>query len=224
MFIDGDLLRKQREIRGWTMNDMAIRACLSVKQIRQLEEGGSESFYSSAVKWTAAKKVASLLGISITQQVDPSHSSSLTDALQSEGPVLIQETNSIETVVSQRKAETIQAEASESELQQPISKQSQKSSQFSWWVMAALFGSALVMAAWLNPSAEPVATETPPPLQILSSDVSETASSVSGAVQEATSSASSPSQMAVTRGDEPALSAVSAPAVRVPTAAETASK
>lgn len=54
--INGDLLRLRREARGWALSDMAIRACMSVKQIRQLEEGGMSSFYSPAVKATAAKK------------------------------------------------------------------------------------------------------------------------------------------------------------------------
>lgn len=224
MFIDGDLLRKQREIRGWTMNDIANRACLSVKQIRQLEEGGSESFYSAAVKWTAAKKVASLLGISITPQINPSLSSTLTDALQSGDAVLIKQASSVETVAPQMEAEALQTETSPSELQQPTSKQSLKSPQFSWWVMATLFGLALVMAAWLNPSLEPVATDAPPPLQVLSSDLPETASSAAGVVQDGLSSASAASQMGVILGNEPASSAASAPAVRASNAAEAASK
>ena len=64
IFINGELLRLRREARGWVLNDMATRACMSVKQIRQLEEGGMSSFYSGAVKVTAAKKVGALLGLS----------------------------------------------------------------------------------------------------------------------------------------------------------------
>ena len=62
--INGDLLRLRREAKGWVLNDMATRACMSVKQIRQLEEGGTSAFYSTAVKATAAKKVGALLGLS----------------------------------------------------------------------------------------------------------------------------------------------------------------
>ena len=64
IFINGELLRLRREAQGWVLNDMATRACMSVKQIRQLEEGGMSSFYSVAVKATAAKKVGALLGLS----------------------------------------------------------------------------------------------------------------------------------------------------------------
>lgn len=61
--INGDLFRLRREERGWLLNDMATRACMSVKQIRQIEEGGDSAFYSNAVKLTAAKKVGALLGL-----------------------------------------------------------------------------------------------------------------------------------------------------------------
>lgn len=65
LFINGELLRLGRETRGWSLNDMATRSCMSVKQIRQLEEGGMSCFYSEAVKLTAAKKVGVLLGVSL---------------------------------------------------------------------------------------------------------------------------------------------------------------
>jgi hypothetical protein len=40
---------------------------LSVKQIKQLEEGGISSFYSESVKATTAKRVAELLGVDWTE-------------------------------------------------------------------------------------------------------------------------------------------------------------
>ena len=61
--INGALLRLRREARGWVQTDVATRACMSVKQIKQLEEGGLSAFYSEAVKVTAAKKVGALLGL-----------------------------------------------------------------------------------------------------------------------------------------------------------------
>ena len=61
--INGALLRLRREARGWVQSDVATRACMSVKQIRQLEDGGLSAFYSEAVKVTAAKKVGHLLGL-----------------------------------------------------------------------------------------------------------------------------------------------------------------
>jgi len=195
MSIDGDLLRKQREIRGWTVNDIAMRACLSVKQIRQLEEGGSESFYSPAVKLTAAKKVASLLGISIAPVQDEPQTDTLT-------PI----------------------EAAPPETMQDTLTQAPASTQVSVWVLAALFGSALLIAAWFNPSSEPVAPEAAPPLQILSSDVSETASSVAGVASDAASSASAESDLRVVVADEAASTASSSPPVRASNSAEAASK
>jgi transcriptional regulator with XRE-family HTH domain len=65
--IDGSVVRLRREAQGWAVIDLAARACLSVKQIRQIEEGGLSSFYSENVKLTSAKKVASLLELSEAQ-------------------------------------------------------------------------------------------------------------------------------------------------------------
>lgn len=65
--IDGSAIRLKRESQGWAIADLASRACLSVKQIRQIEEGGMTAFYSESVKLTAARKVAGLLHMSETQ-------------------------------------------------------------------------------------------------------------------------------------------------------------
>lgn len=62
--INGSLLKIRRESLGWTLADMAVRACLSTKQVRQLEEGGDNSFYSHAIKLTVAKKIALILNVS----------------------------------------------------------------------------------------------------------------------------------------------------------------
>ena len=72
--IDGSAVRLCREAQGWAINDLAARACLSVKQVRQIEEGGLSSFYSESVKLTAARKIAGLLQLSEAQlfgQVQP---------------------------------------------------------------------------------------------------------------------------------------------------------
>ena len=66
--INGALLRLRREELGWTLADLATRACLSNKQVKQIEEGGTSSFYSETVKVTAAKKIGGLLGLT-TQSV-----------------------------------------------------------------------------------------------------------------------------------------------------------
>jgi transcriptional regulator with XRE-family HTH domain len=61
--INGALLRERREGKGWAQTDLATRACLSLRQVRQIEDGGNSSFYSESVKATAARKIASLLGL-----------------------------------------------------------------------------------------------------------------------------------------------------------------
>jgi transcriptional regulator with XRE-family HTH domain len=61
--INGDLLRMRREELGWAVVDLATRACLSKKQVKQIEEGGTSSFYSDTVKMTAAKKIGGILGL-----------------------------------------------------------------------------------------------------------------------------------------------------------------
>ena len=65
--INGELIKLTRESRGWALGELATRSCMSIRQIRQLEEGGTSSFYSVGVKVTAAKRVASLLGLSPEQ-------------------------------------------------------------------------------------------------------------------------------------------------------------
>jgi transcriptional regulator with XRE-family HTH domain len=72
--IDGQSVRLKRESLGWAISDMATMACLSTKQIKQIEEGGMTAFYSENVKLTAARKVAGLLGMTEPQlfgQVTP---------------------------------------------------------------------------------------------------------------------------------------------------------
>lgn len=62
--INGAALKGCREALGWSQGEVASRACLSIKQVKQLEEGGLGSFYSENVKLTAARKVGSILGLS----------------------------------------------------------------------------------------------------------------------------------------------------------------
>jgi cytoskeleton protein RodZ len=52
---------KARESQGLSTKDLSGMACLSVRQIEQIENGESSSFYGAQVKFTAAKKVAGLL-------------------------------------------------------------------------------------------------------------------------------------------------------------------
>jgi transcriptional regulator with XRE-family HTH domain len=230
--IDGSLLRLQRETRGWTMTDMAMRSCLSIKQIRQLEEGGSESFYSEAVKLTAAKKVASLLGLSteqvLSQSARPLSSNSdvplnRMDEAQSEAQA---HARVLPAAHEPLHAERELADSEQNAAQPAASLDSHpKSTQTSVWVMAALFAIALLVAAWMNPSAEPAATDAEPPLQTLPTDASEPASSVADAASDAvvSSSAAVVSQARVS-GVQAASSAASSPVLRASEAVEAASR
>ena len=52
---------KARESLGLSTKDLSGMSCLSVRQIEQIENGESSSFYGDQVKFTAAKKVAGIL-------------------------------------------------------------------------------------------------------------------------------------------------------------------
>ena len=53
-----------RKSAGLSTQDLALKACLSNRQIEQIENGETSSFYGAQIKYTAAKKVAALLNLS----------------------------------------------------------------------------------------------------------------------------------------------------------------
>ena len=179
--IDGRLLRLHRETRGWTMTDMAMRSCLSIKQIRQLEEGGTDSFYSDSVKLTAAKKVGAVLGLSAAQVLG-----------QPNQPMPVSAEAPLQPSLPEDHPHS--PPASTQAVAQPLSDSGNtpKSTSTSVWVMGALFAAALLVAAWMNPSAEPVVPDAEPPLQTLPLTVEapESASSMAGVASEAAEAAS----------------------------------
>ncbi|QWD61933.1 helix-turn-helix domain-containing protein [Polynucleobacter sp. MWH-UH25E] len=59
--IKKEAFTKARESLGLSTKELSGMACLSVRQIEQIENGESSSFYGPQVKVTAAKKVAGLL-------------------------------------------------------------------------------------------------------------------------------------------------------------------
>lgn len=61
---------KARESLGLSAKELSVKACLSVRQIEQIENGESSSFYGPQVKLTAAKKVAGLLKLSPEEAFD----------------------------------------------------------------------------------------------------------------------------------------------------------
>jgi cytoskeleton protein RodZ len=189
--INGELLRLRREARGWVLNDMATRACMSVKQIRQLEEGGMSSFYSAAVKMTSAKKVGALLGLSaeevFAQEVE---STPETGAVESE--VLVAETEVVEDKlkdVTPAAQEAAHVEVEKVSIDAPTTAAlivEESKSKASLWIIAGLFASALAVAAYMQPQNETV-VEAAPPLQVLPADMADPASVASGADAPASS-------------------------------------
>lgn len=190
LFINGELLRLRREARGWVLNDMATRACMSVKQIRQLEEGGMSSFYSVAVKVTAAKKVGALLGLSaeevFAQNADPVvvEASIEPEALIAEvvtEPVTASDAEDAPVAAAQveSKPEPIKPIAVESS-DTSESKDETPNSKNTLWLIAALLGVALAVGTYFQPHEEPMA-EPAPPIQVLPADAVDPASAASAA-------------------------------------------
>jgi cytoskeleton protein RodZ len=61
---------KARESLGLSTKDLSGMTCHSVRQIEQIENGESSSFYGDQVKFTAAKKVAGLLKLTPEEAFD----------------------------------------------------------------------------------------------------------------------------------------------------------
>lgn len=59
----GNVLKQARLDKGLEISFLASQCCLSLKMIREIEDGGEESFYSQTIKFTAAKKVGKFLGL-----------------------------------------------------------------------------------------------------------------------------------------------------------------
>ena len=57
----GERFKEQREALGWSIEELASKTTFSKKQIEQIENGLSSSFYSSIMKFNAAKKIAEVL-------------------------------------------------------------------------------------------------------------------------------------------------------------------
>jgi len=203
IFINGELLRLRREAKGWVLSDMATRACMSVKQIRQLEEGGLSSYYSQAVKVTAAKKVGALLGLS----ADEVFAHPVSDVLVEHAPDAEVPSPDVsdEALIAEHSPEHIAVEPAEVVAEvEPVAlsvthtddssvvEDAPKKSKTSLWLISALFLAALLVAAYLQPQEEPLPAEPVPPLQVVPADMAEAAS----AADSASSSASAPTEAA----------------------------
>lgn len=219
--INGELLRLRREARGWVLSDMATRACMSVKQIRQLEDGGVSAFYSLAVKATAAKKVGALLGVTsdevfgLVQLVDEVE----LDSVEVEDAISV-----TQEVIEPPPIQTISQDATvqigtDEPVQDSASPPEDKKSKTSFWVIAALFTAALGVAAYMQPTDEPI-TDTAPPLQVLLSEAVDAASAADMSASSVMDGGGAPAPQ------KPASVAASAPlaALSVAPAASVASK
>lgn len=193
--INGELLRLRREARGWVLNDLATRACMSVKQIRQLEEGGMSSFYSAAVKMTSAKKVCALLGLSpeelFAQDVE---STSEPEAVEpevfvSEAEVAALENMPTEAIPAAQVEAHVEVDTASAHEPAAASVIEESKSKTSLWVIATLFAAALAVAAYMQPQDESDA-EAAPPLQALPAEVADPASVASAADAPASAAAS----------------------------------
>ena len=81
---------KARETLGLSTKELSGMACLSVRQIEQIENGEISSFYGPQVKFTAAKKVAGILKLSEEDAFDfgdpPPQESEVLPVIESEAP------------------------------------------------------------------------------------------------------------------------------------------
>ena len=68
--IKKEAFSKARESLGLSTKDLSGMACLSVRQIEQIENGETSSFYGPQIKVTAAKKVARLLKLDEKEAFD----------------------------------------------------------------------------------------------------------------------------------------------------------
>ena len=212
--INGELLRLKRESRGWLIGDMATRACMSVKQIRQLEEGGSSSFYSESVKITSAKKVGALLGLTPQEvfglPIPPSESGhNGEESLVSNDQVAGEHEAQVamNALSTQTATDGNTSVASFADASEAIEPQTESKNKTPLTAIAALFVAALAVAAWMRPEAEPVASEPPPPLQPLPTEAEAAASAASADVASAAASdASAPAPAIVAPVGTPASS------------------
>ncbi|QWD34190.1 helix-turn-helix domain-containing protein [Polynucleobacter paneuropaeus] len=84
-----------REKLGLSIKELSQKACLSARQIEQIENGEHNSFYSPNIKFTAAKKVAQLLDLQTEEAFDFGD-------LVSQLPVEVQEAKPSPAVVEEK--------------------------------------------------------------------------------------------------------------------------
>lgn len=220
--INGDLLRLRREERGWALSDLATRACMSIKQIRQLEEGGSSAFYSETIKWTSAKKVGSLLGMQPEEVfVQETPEATLAPAVEAVDDAVAAHTPEVTT--EQTATPGVLQTESASEQDTPLAQTdevqaSPQASKNPVLALAALFVAALAVAAWMRPAPEVVTEPAPPVLQNMVTEANDAASSASAATAAPTATANVAAS-AASQAQKPASTAQAATAAVAPATA-----
>ena len=115
---------KARETLGLSTKELSGMACLSVRQIEQIENGEISSFYGPQVKFTAAKKVAGILKLSEEDAFDvgdpPPQESEVLPVTESEAP---ESSSVIEKTIS---PEVELPEATESNVTQQIEEDAEQ--------------------------------------------------------------------------------------------------
>ena len=61
--VDGAMIKTLRERRGLSQQELATLTCLSVRQVKQIEDGGSSSFYNDDIKRKAMMKMVAVLDV-----------------------------------------------------------------------------------------------------------------------------------------------------------------
>ena len=59
----GDQLKDAREKAVLSVEDLAMKASLSLKQLEEIENGGNSFFYTAEIKLIVAKKIGKMLGL-----------------------------------------------------------------------------------------------------------------------------------------------------------------
>lgn len=176
--INGALLRMRREELGWNLADLATRACLSSKQVKQIEEGGTSSFYSESVKVTAAKKIGGILGLPEQSVFVVEELEALPEdaqASESADPQVDQSDVSVPTIASAEarpylKSPSIETTVIQKSTNSALDSEDKPKPKNSLWYIIALFVAALGLAAVMQKPATAPPAEPPPPIQVLPAD------------------------------------------------------
>jgi transcriptional regulator with XRE-family HTH domain len=102
---------RARESLGLSAKDLSGMACLSTRQIEQIENGESSSFYGPQVKVTAAKKVAAILKLSEEDAFDfgemtPGKKGEVKDAVEETEISAAEGNEKVKAIVPEKKIQT----------------------------------------------------------------------------------------------------------------------